>query len=178
VASDAIEAFMLLDQGVSQRFVTSDFSLFDKTITWIEQNHLLSGHCFCEFGAGFGVCAMLAALHGMDSVGIEVEADLVEQASELAERLDNKAAFYCGSFVQRGSESFLVEVSEGGTLNMDEQGVHEVVGRDINDFDLIFAYPWPVEYAFFESMFDEFAADGTLMLTYRGLEGMSLVRKV
>ncbi len=56
-ANDAIEAFMLADQAVIENFVTCDFHLLDQAITWIEQNHLLAGNRFCEFGAGFGVGA-------------------------------------------------------------------------------------------------------------------------
>ena len=169
---------MLLDQMVIERFVTSDFHLFDKAITWIEQNHLLTGNRFCEFGAGFGVCAMLAALRGMDSVGIEIEPNLVEHASQLANELGNDAKFYCGSFVQRGVDLHVALASEADTLNTDEGGVYEVIGRDINEFDLVFAFPWPGEYSFFEAVFDASAAKGTLLLTYRGREGMHLVRKV
>ena len=48
----------------------------------------------------------------------------------------------------------------------------------MNDFDLFFAFPWPGEHVFFEAVFDDSAADGALLLTYRGREGMSLTRKV
>ena len=67
-ANEAIEAFMLADQKVIENSVTCDFHLLDQAMTWIEENHLLTGNRFCEFGAGFGVGAMLAALRGMESI--------------------------------------------------------------------------------------------------------------
>jgi hypothetical protein len=49
---------------------------------------------------------------------------------------------------------------------------------NINDFDLFFAFPWPGEHVFFETVFEACTADGALLLTYRGREGMNLTRKV
>ena len=60
-ANDRIESFMLKDQEVIENFVTCDFHLVDQALTWIDQNHLLTGDRFCELGSGFGVVAMLAA---------------------------------------------------------------------------------------------------------------------
>ena len=177
-ANDAIEAFMLVDQKVIEGFVTCDFHLLDQAITWIEQNHLLTGNRFCEFGAGFGVGAMLAALRGMESIGIEIEPRLVEQASNVADELGNDAKFYCGSFVPRGVEGLALLAGEVENMDTEEGDVYEVIGRDLNDFDLVFAFPWPGEHGFFEAVFDACAADGALLLTYRGREGMNLVGKI
>jgi len=177
-ANEAIEAFMLADQAVIENFVTCDFHLLDQALTWIEDNHLLVGNRFCELGAGFGVGAMLAALRGMEAVGIEIEPRLVEEASHVAEELDNDAEFYCGSFVPRGIEGLEVLAGEVKNVNTDEGDVYNLIGRDLNDFDLVFAFPWPGEHGFFEAIFDACAAAGALLLTYRGREGMHLIRKI
>ena len=177
-ANEAIEAFMLADQAVIEGFVTCDFHLLDQAITWIDQNHLLTGNRFCEFGAGFGVGAMLAALRGMESIGIEIEPRLVEQASNVAEQLGNEAQFYCGSFVPRGVEGLAALAVETEHVNLEEGDVYKLIGRDLNDFDLFFAFPWPGEHGFFEAIFDACAADGALLLTYRGREGMHLLGKI
>ena len=176
-ANEAIEAFMLRDQEVIENFVTCDFHLLDQAITWIEQNHLLTGNRFCELGAGFGVGAMLAALRGMESVGIEIEPRLVEEASSVADQLGNKAEFYCGSFVPRGIEGLSVLASEVEHVHTDEGDVYEMIGLELNDFDLFFAFPWPGEQGYFEAVFEACAADGALLLTYRGRDGMHLVVK-
>jgi hypothetical protein len=177
-ANDAIEAFMLLDQAVIEDFVTCDFHLLDQAITWIEHNHLLAGNRFCELGAGFGVGAMLAALRGMQSVGIEIEPRLFEQASSLADQLGNEAEFYCGSFVPQGVEGLTALASEVEHVGADAGDVYRTIGLAFDDFDLVFAFPWPGECGFFEAIFDACAAVGALLLTYHGREGMRLVRKI
>jgi len=159
LATDRIEAFMLDNDSVTENFVRCDFQLLDQSLTWIEQNQLMAGNRFCELGSGFGVAALLASLRGMESIGIEIESYLVDQAGDLADALDLSAEFYCGSFVPRGISSY------------------EEIGLDMDDFDLFFAFPWPGEEHFFESVFEAGAADNSLLLTYRGKDGMHLVRK-
>ncbi len=176
-ANDAIEAFMLRDQEVIENFVTCDFHLVDQAITWIEQNHLLTGNRFLEFGSGFGVAAMLAARRGMESVGIEIEPRLVDEATIVADSLGNDAKFYCGSFVPRDVDGLTAIASEVEHVDTEEGDTYEMIGREIGEFDLFFAFPWPGEHGFFEAVFESGAADGALLLTYRGREGMNLVRK-
>ncbi|SMP46190.1 hypothetical protein SAMN06265222_10283 [Neorhodopirellula lusitana] len=177
-ANEAIEAFMLADQTVIENFVTCDFHLVDQAISWIEQNHLLTGDRFCEWGAGFGVAAMLAALRGMQAVGIEIDQRLVNEANAVAESLDNPAQIHCGSFVPRDVEGLDEVASEVRNVDTDEDDMYDEIGIDIEDFDLFFAFPWPGEHGFFEHIFEACAASGSLLLTYRGREGMNLVQKV
>lgn len=177
LATDRIEAFMLGNDSVTQNFVRCDFHLLDQSLTWIEQNHLLAGHRFCELGSGFGVATLLATLQGMDSVGIEIEADLVEQAVDLAEAAEVDADFYCGSFVPRGIEGIEDLGSEVEHVETHEDEVYEQIGLEMDDFDLFFAFPWPGEEHFFEAVFSAGAGVNALLLTFRGRDGMHLVRK-
>ena len=177
-ANDRIEAFMLSDQEVIENFVNCDFHLVDQALNWIMQNHLLAGNRFCELGSGFGVATMLAAIQGMEAIGIEIEACLAEQSSELADELQVPADFYCGSFIPRnvvGLEDLAADLKH---VETDEGDVYQEIGLSMNDFDLFFAFPWPGEHTFFEAIFQACAADGALLLTYRGREGMNLVRKL
>jgi hypothetical protein len=177
-ANDRIEAFMLADQSVIENFVTCDFDLVDRSLSWIEENHLLTGSRFCELGSGFGVVAMLAAIRGMESVGIEIEPVLVAQSNDLAVDLDVAAKFFCGSFVPRDAVGVSELAADILHVVTDVGDVYEEIGLAMDDFDLFFAFPWPGEHAFFEQVFDTCAADGALLLTYRGREGMNLVRKI
>jgi hypothetical protein len=177
-ANDRIEAFMLADQTVIENFVTCDFHLLDQALEWINQNHLLAGDRFCELGSGFGVAAMLAAIREMESVGIEIESALVSQSSDLADDLENTAKFYCGSFIPRDAVSLMELAADIEHVETEEGDVYEEIGLAMDDFDLFFAFPWPGEHPFFEGVFDACAADGALLLTYRGREGMNLVRKI
>jgi hypothetical protein len=176
-ANDRIEAFMLADQEVIENFVTCDFHLVAQALQWIETNHLLTGTRFCELGSGFGVVAMLAADRGMESVGIEIEKALVEQSNDLADDLELDAKFFCGSFVPRGA-SVSERDSDVQNVVTEEDDIYEEIGLAMDDFDLFFAFPWPGEHTFFEAVLQACAADNAMLLTYRGREGMHLVRKI
>lgn len=177
LANVRIEAFMLDNDSVTQNFVRCDFRLADQALTWIRQNHLLTGNRFCELGSGFGVATLLAALQGMESVGIEIESYLVEQASNLSEASEVPADFYCGSFVPRGIDDIEDLGSEVEHVETHEGEVYDEIGLEMDDFDLFFAFPWPGEEHFFEAVFSAGAADNSLLLTFRGRDGMHLIRK-
>lgn len=178
VANERIEAFMLSQDSVSENFVPCDFHLLDQSLTWIEQNYLLTGNRFCELGSGFGVAALLASLREMESVGIELEANLVAQASLLADALSLPTKFYTGSFVPRDVAGLLELGSDIEHVETYEDDVFDEIGLDLDEFDLFFAFPWPGEHQFFEAVFEAGAADNALLLTYRGRDGMHLLRRV
>ena len=177
-ANDQIESFMLKDQEVIENFVNCDFHLVDQALTWIDQQHLRTGNRFCELGSGFGVVTMLAALRGMQAVGIEIEAVLVDQSIQLAAALELPAKFCCGSFIPRHLESISEAACEIQHVDVQVGDVYEEAGWAMDEFDLFFAFPWPGENHFFESVFAAGAAEGAMLLTYGGREGMSLVRKI
>ncbi len=177
VANQRIEDHITSAQPVIHNFVQCDFQLFAQTLTWIIENYLLSGMRFCELGSGFGVATLLASIRGMESIGIEIEPTLVEQSRKLAERLNINSRFFCGSFIPRditNIDNLSVEVEHVATH---EDDIYEEIGLQADDFDLFFAFPWPGEYHFFEAIFESAAADGACLLTYRGRDGMNLVRK-
>ena len=169
---------MLADQRVIENFVNCDFHLVDQSLTWIEQNHLLAGNRFCEFGSGFGVVTMLSAIRGLESFGIEIEPELVSQSTDLAKQLGIDAEFYSGSFVPRDVLGLSKLGSEMKNVDTEPGDVYQEIGLSMADFDLFFAFPWPGEHVFFEAIVEASAPEGALLLTYRGREGMNLVRKV
>ncbi|MGB7347168.1 MAG: hypothetical protein WBD20_23295 [Pirellulaceae bacterium] len=176
-ANDRIESFMLSDQKVIPNFVTCDFHLLAQALRWIDENHLCAGNRFMEWGSGFGVGVLLAALNGKESVGIEIEQVLCDEASRLSDAVDVRADFYCGSFVPHDVPGLLELSAEVKNVDTHEDDMYEYIGLEIEDFDLVFAFPWPGENGFFEAVFEACAADGALLLTYRGREGMHLLRK-
>ena len=177
-ANERIETFMLSDQAVIENFVNCDFHLADQALTWIEQNHLLTGNRFCELGSGFGVVTMLAAIRGMESIGIEIEPVLVSQAADLAADLNVDAKFFAGSFIPRDATGLSNVASEVKNVDTEPGDVYQEIGLAMADFDLFFAFPWPGEHTFFEAVFQACAPSNALLLTYGGREGMKLVRKL
>jgi hypothetical protein len=159
-------------------FVPSDFRMVDACLRWIVERQLAPGHAFCEWGSGFGVITLLAALHDFDACGIEVEEELVEQARLLAEDFDITAQFGHGSAIPPGKsklEKYLVEQS---LVDTDTPDAYDELGLEIDDFDLIFVFPWPGEEAFWENLFNQCASDGALLMTYHGVNDLRLQRRV
>ena len=139
---------------------------------------LTCGDRFCEWGSGFGVVTMLAALREMESYGIEVEPALVSQAQQLAEDLQIDAEFAAGSFIPEGAEDALEFVEDIEHIDTDCPSAYYEWDLEIADFDLFFAFPWPGEHGFWEAVFDRYASDGALLLTYHGIESLKLQRRV
>ena len=178
LANDRLEAYTLATKMVIDNFVNCDFPLLDQSLTWMRENNLLTGNRFCELGSGFGVAALLASNHGMESVGIEIESSLVDQSSNLADELGLPTRFYCGSFVPRDMAGLLELSCEVEHVATEEGDVYEEIGMELDEFDLFFAFPWPGEHPFFEAVFQAGAADHALLLSYRGRNGMHLLRKI
>lgn len=179
------EADQRIDDFVHRRrgplihgFVPSDYRMVDACLRWIVERQLATGHAFCEWGSGFGVITLLASLHDFDACGVEVEGELVARARQLAEDCDIAAQFCEGSAIPPGKsrlEKYLVEQS---LVDTDTPAAYDELGLEIDDFDLIFVFPWPGEEAFWEKLFDQCAADGALLLTYHGINDLKLQRRV
>ena len=176
-AHEAIERFMLADEHFFDNFVNCDFHLVDQAISWVVENHLLAGNRFLEFGSGFGAVTILASIHGMTASGIEIEQPLVDQANSLADQLQVDADFYCGSFIPRNIDGYANLAAEVQHVDTSAGDVYDQMGVNVDDFDMMFAFPWPGENGFFESVFERTAAQGALFLTHNGIEGIHLHRK-
>lgn len=159
-------------------FVPCDPVKVAAALMTIERERLSAGRQFCEWGSGSGVITCLAAMMGYSAIGIEIEPELVEMARSFAEEFSLPVTFIEGNFIPPGAES--VPDPEGAMAWLDPGGPdgHDEAGLGIDDFDVIFAYPWPGEEPVIEGVFDRYAAQGALLLTYRGVEDVVLQRKV
>src|SRR6187402_2253702 len=73
-AARRIDQFLLTPKRVANHFfVSSDFRGVDACLGWILQRQLSPGMAFCEWGSGYGIATMLAALRGFDACGLEVQ---------------------------------------------------------------------------------------------------------
>jgi precorrin-6B methylase 2 len=166
-----------LDEPI-HAFVPCDFWLVCRALVHVAASHLAPGNLFCEWGSGAGAVTCLAALAGFDARGIEFEADLVDLARALAADHGVEAEFVRGNFVPNAGQRIAEEVSEFEWLAVGGQEAYAAMGMDVDDFDVIFAYPWPGEEQVVLRLFDRFAADGALLMTYNGeAEGMKLFRR-
>lgn len=178
VADGRIDRFVNREGRRIHGFVASDYMAAFSALQWIQDNGLLSGHAFCEWGCGFGVVTMLAALAGMDACGIEVEGELIDCAEKLADDLEIPCQFAVGSLIPDGADRLVEFVEDVAHIDTDSPGAYDELGLDVDDFDLIYVYPWPGEERYLEDIFEHYAAKGALLLTYHGIEDLRLQRKV
>lgn len=158
-------------------FVASDFRQVYRTLREIKERNLAPGRSFCEWGSGLGAVTCLASILGFTAVGIEYQRELVRRARTLATDFGTGAQFFEGSFIPTGGEHFADAVSEFSWLETGGVDAHEEMGEDPDDFDLIFAYPWPGEEDVLFELFDHYAAEGSLLVTYHGIEALKVQRK-
>jgi hypothetical protein len=158
-------------------FVPSDLELAWRTLDAIARGRVAPGRAFCEWGAGLGAVAGIAALAGFDSSGIEIEQELVDEALRLARDFSLKIDLVQGNFVPAGAGE--LADCDGGFTWLSERGPdgHSALERDPDDFDVVFAFPWPGEEGVIFRLFDAYAAPEALLLTFHGREGLRLDRK-
>lgn len=158
-------------------FVPSDFSAVYEGLRHLWEANLAVGSMFCEWGSGAGVVTCLAAMVGFDACGIEFERDLVELSTRLAKQYKLNVRFYCGNLVPHGGQKIAEDVDEFEWLAVGGADAYEEMGLEIQDFDVIFAFPWPGEERVILRLFDRFASNGALLMTYDATEGVRLFRK-
>jgi hypothetical protein len=179
------EANLRIDQFIARRnaagwvgFVPSDFVMVDACLEWIVDSGVASGNRFCEWGSGYGVVTMLAGLREFNAFGIEVDAELVDEARRLADDFGIPAEFAHGSMIPDGQHRLLKFLDDFAHVETDSASGYDELELAPDDFDLIFTFPWPGEETFAEKLFDRCAADGALLLTYHGINDLRLQRRV
>jgi hypothetical protein len=175
-AERRIERFQMTSR--SPAFVPSDYAGAYGVLHALLAANLAPGERFCEWGSGFGVVTGLAALLGFDACGIEIDADLVDAARQLADDFDLPVQFARDSFIPAGAAADLDAGGAYAWLATDAGGAEEELGLAADDFDVIFAYPWPDEEEATARLFRRHAAVGAVLVTYHGGEGFRLRRKV
>ena len=120
---------------------------------------------------------MLASMLGFHACGIEIEPELVEASRDLASAVDANAEFVCGSFIPAGGDVIADGTYEFAWLRTDGPSGYAELELDPDDFDVIFAYPWPGEEEVVLELFDRYAAAGALLVTYQGVEDIRVRRR-
>lgn len=182
-ADQRIDRFLRHHAGIADGFVPSDFVTVYRALKAIDDANLATGNSFCEWGSGFGVVASLAAMLEFNACGIEVERPLVDAARDLADDFGLPVEFIHGSFIPEGGGSYTDKLfaqtnSEFGWLVTDTDNAYDELGLDPDDFDIVFAFPWPGEEYVIDGLFEKYAANGALLLTHNQFNSVRLRRKV
>lgn len=159
-------------------FVPSDFFAAYRVLAAIQEQSLAVGTLFCEWGSGFGVVTCLAAMLEYEAYGIEIERNLVEEAESLAADFDLPAQFAEGSFVPEDADVIAFTPGEVAWLSTEGANAYEALEIELDDFDIIYAYPWPDEDDILGDLFNSFASEGALLVTYNGIDDVRVRRKV
>lgn len=127
-----------------------------------------------EWGSGLGVVSIMASRMGFDAYGIEAESVLLEYSEEFAERYGPATRFAHGSFIPN---DFVWNPGDGEEVNrtvIDMPAAYEQFDMELDEFDLVYAYPWPEERDLYHNILRDFGRRDVLMLIYDGREGISL----
>lgn len=159
-------------------FVPSDYAAAYGVLAALADGTLLRGWTFCEWGSGFGAVAGVAAWLGFAAHGIEADGELVAEARQLATDYALDVEFARGSFVPPGGEARIHAAGRYSWFVTEADYAYEELGLGPDDFDLIFAYPWPDEEEITGDLFERYAGAGAALLTYHGGHDFRLRRKV
>jgi hypothetical protein len=138
--------------------------------------HRGDGLRFLEWGSASGVITTMADLLGYDACGIELDASLVDTARDLATRFGSGARFVAGNFMPTG---YVFSSSSGtarsGTVGFGESGYLQL-GRALDEFDLVFGYPWPGEEPLMLDLMRCYGRANALLLLYGVDDGVKVYR--
>ena len=128
--------------------------------------HRGQGLRFLELGSASGVITIMADLLGYDACGIEIDASLVSTARDLAVRFNSGARFVEGSFFPAG---YVYRPRDGNgrsvTLGNGLSGYVQL-GHALDDFDVVFGFPWGGEEAMMLDLMRCYGRTDTLLLLH------------
>ncbi len=177
-AQDRIQTFQdRWDQPQIEQFVASDYELVQRVLTWVVSQHLMMGSRMVEWGCGFAVAAAIGSRLGLDVFGIESEAMLLKHARQTLADFDTPVELVQGNFLPRGAES-LSHNPDFPSLGHDVENAYELIGLDLDDFALVYGYPWPGEHVFHQAVFERYGATGGLLMLFCGPNDLRVWRKV
>jgi hypothetical protein len=153
-------------------FIAADYEQVVEAL-WPYRN---SGKRFLEWGSATGVIAIIADVLGMESYGIELDSSLVGTARQLATSLGSNAQFVQGSFIPDG---YRWRPKDGddrtGTLGSGRSGYLEM-GRPLDDFDIVFGYPWDGEATMMLDIMKQYGRRDALLMIHSASEPMVTYR--
>ena len=176
-ATRRIEAFQdRWDRPQIEQFVAADYELVYQTLGWLLETVPLSGRRFLEWGSGFSVVCALAASLDLDAIGIEAEPDLLAEGRRTITNWGVDVELVHGNFLPPGAES-LADDPTLPSLGHRVPCGYETLGLDLDDFAIVYAYPWPGEDDFHELVFHRYALAGEILMLFRGPNDVAVWRK-
>ena len=153
-------------------FVAADYECVLQTLLTLRA----PGLRFLEWGSALGVITIMADMLGFEAYGIELDADLVRGARELAVKYESRARFAAGSFLPGGYE--WKPRSGDGRLGTIGEGApaYAELGHPLEDFDVVFAFPWGGEQPMMHDVMRRYGGSRATLLLYGVSSGMDVYR--
>jgi hypothetical protein len=177
---DGVAQFSEFDRAVRDKafhpFVAADYHVVLETLARVRATFADRSRrpTMIELGSGNGVIAIMADLLGFDAVGIELDGSLVAIARELAQRYDSSARFAVGSFIPSG----YTWRSESGDARMGTIGsgpsAYRELGRALDDFDVVYAYPWEGEAPIIRDLARRYANPHATLVLMDAVDGVNV----
>jgi hypothetical protein len=119
----------------------------------------------------------MADLLGYEAYGIELDPELVDVSVAMATRYGSKARFTAGSFLPAGY-TWSPRDGDGrmGTVGEGLSGYLQL-GRPLDDFDLVYAFPWGGEEAMMHDLMRRYGAAHAGLLLNRVSGDVELFRR-
>ena len=176
-AKSRIEAFQdRWDQPQIEQFVSADYQLVYQALVWTLESQLMIGQRFLEWGSGFAVVSALASTLKLDAFGIEAESTLMAQGRNLIRDFEASVELIEGNFLPEGADQ-LTDDATLPSIGHPVDSAYSELGIDLDDFAIVYAYPWPGEDQFHEAVFNKHAAYGALLMLFCGPNDIRLWRK-
>lgn len=135
-----------------------------------------NGLRFMEWGSATGVLTVMADMLGFEAYGIEIDADLVDTARELATKFDSKAKFAAASLIPEG---YQWQGRDGdnrtGTIGNGPSGYLEL-GHSLDEFDVVFGFPWDGENTLMFDVMKQYGRVDALLLINSLAHGIKAYR--
>ncbi|MDZ7631131.1 MAG: hypothetical protein U5K74_07225 [Gemmatimonadaceae bacterium] len=119
----------------------------------------------------------MADLLGFDAAGIELDATLVRTARALAERFGSRARFVTGSFLPTGYRWRSAVTNDFSSTTGEGDSGYMQLGAALDDFDVVFGYPWGGEQAMMLDLMRQFGRPDALLLLMDTTAGVRAYRR-
>lgn len=176
LAEEGWEIWRRFDVEVRQEqwhpFVPADYDDVLRTL----QRLRAPGLRFLEWGSATGVITIMADLLGYEAYGIELDAQLVGIARELAQRFDSRARFAAGSFLPAGYR-YRSRTGDDriGTIGTGDSAYPEL-RHPLEDFDVVYGFPWHGEEGMMLDLMRAYGGSGARLILNGGTEGIRVFR--
>lgn len=164
------------DRPQIEQFVAADYELVWQTLRWVTDSLPRIGDRFLEWGCGFAVVSAMAARLNYDVIGIESEEILLTCGRQTITDWQVGVELFRGNFLPDGSEA-LADDPTVPSLGHPVEPAYEEIGLQLDDFAIVYSYPWPGEDDFHQRVFERHADWGALLIQFCGPNDMRCYRK-